>query len=139
MPGSLVRDSLAPQIFAGATLNAAGSTNSTATRVDKPGKVKVEIVTGTVASTGNSATLLVRVEAADDSGFTVNKVNICEFPVKSGTDAAQSNKTYRQNSQIWKTWVRTVVTLGGTAPVYTGSTCKIHIEHDRTVALTDTA
>lgn len=139
MPGTLVRDSLVPQLFAGATLNAAGSTNSTATQVDKPGGVTVEIATGTVTSTGNSATLLVRVEGADDSAFTVNKVSIDEFPVHSGTDAALSNVKFRQKSYIWKKWVRAVVTLGGTAPVFTGSTCKLHILHDRSTPITDTA
>lgn len=139
MPGSLVRDSLSPQLFAGATLNAAGATNGTAVQVDKPGDVMVEIVTGTVTSTANSATLLVRLEGADDSAFTVNKTNICEFPVKSGSDASQSAAKYRQNTMCWKQWVRSVVTVGGTAPVYTGSTCKVHIERDRINVLTDTA
>lgn len=137
MPGSLVRDSLSPQLFAGATLNAAGSTNGTAVQVDKPGDVMVEIVTGTV--TGTTPTLLVTIQGADDSGFTTNVVNICEFPVTSGTGAAQSSKTKRQNTYIGKQFVRAAVTLGGTSPVYTGSTCKIHIERDRVTPATDTA
>lgn len=139
MPGSLVRDSLSPQLFAGATLNAAGSTNGTAVQVDKPGDVMAEIVYPTVTSTGNTLTVLVRLEAADDSGFTINKVNVCEFPVTSGTDAAQSGKTKRQNTFVGKQFVRAVVTLGGTAPVITGATCKLHIERDRVTQLTDTA
>lgn len=139
MPGSLTRDSLAPQLFAGATLNAAGATNGTAVKVDKPGDVMVEIVYGTVASTGNTATALIRLEEADDAAFTVNKVQVAEFPVTSGTDAAQTGKTKRQSVSVFKTYLRASVTLGGTAPVYTGATCKVHIERDRVTALTDTA
>lgn len=139
MPGTLARDSLAPQLFIGATLNAAGSTNSTATQVDKPGDVLAEIAYGTITSTANSFTALVRIEAADDAAFSVNKVQVAEFPVTSGTDAAQSNTKKRQSIYIGKKYARSVVTLGGTAPVATGSTLKLHIERDRVTPLTDTA
>jgi hypothetical protein len=112
-----------PPLHTGVTLNAAGTTNGTPQRVDKPGAVEVEVATGTVTSTGNTATLLVRLQGSDDAAGSVNVVELGEFTVKSGTDAAQSNKTYRmQGVFVDKAFVRAIVTLGGTAPVYTGTT-----------------
>jgi hypothetical protein len=139
MAGPYARDTNAPELVAGVTLNAAGSTTGTAVRVDHPGAVEVEMVTPTVTSTTNSATLLVRIEAADDSGFATNKVTVAEFPVKSGTDASQSAKTFRVRSYIMKRYARIVVTIGGTAPVYTGLSVKVHQAQSRANIKTDTA
>jgi len=140
MPGTVVRDAQATELFAGATLNAAGSTNGTAKEVVWPQDVQFTIETGTVTSTGNTATLQVTIQGADDSGFTSNVVKIAAFPVNTGTDAAQSNQTYRLETYIGKRWIRAIVTLGGTAPVYTGSTCKVEQPHlGRTNATTKAA
>jgi hypothetical protein len=123
MPGLFARDINAPALHTGVTLNAAGTTNGTPQRVDKPGAVEVEVATGTVGSTGNTATLLVRLQGSDDAAGSVNVVELGEFTVKSGTDAAQSNKTYRmQGVFVDKAFVRAIVTLGGTAPTYAGTT-----------------
>jgi hypothetical protein len=123
MPGLFARDINAPALHTGVTLNAAGTTNGTPQRVDKPGAVEVEVATGAVTSTGNSATLLVRLQGSDDAAASVNVVELGEFTVKSGADAALSNKVYRmQGVFVDKAFVRAIVTLGGTAPNFTGTT-----------------
>lgn len=139
MPGTLVRDALAAQIFAGATLNAAGTTNGTAVQIDKPGEVEFELATGTVASTGNTATIQVEIFGADNSAMTTNPVSFGKFGYTSGTDLAQSNTKKYLRARVDKKFIRATVVLGGTAPVYTGSTLKPVPKDFLRVAQTTTA
>lgn len=139
MAGPFVRDTNAPSLTAGVTLNAAGTTTGTAVEVNKPGEVVVEVATGTVGSTGNTATMTVVLEASDDSTFATGKVKVGAFAAISGTDASQSNKRYRLKTEIRHRYVRPIVTLGGTAPVYTGTTIKVNTDHYRENLATDTA
>lgn len=132
MPGTFARDSLAPNLIAGATLNAAGTTASSITDLDAGGTdVQFELVTSTVASTGNTATLSVEVEASDSSTFASGVVSLGRFDTTSGTDAAQTNMTRKFTVFVPLRYIRLQVTLGGTAPVYTGTTVKPRTKHDR--------
>src|SRR5215207_7285594 len=137
MPGTLVRDALAANLATGATLNAAGTTNGTAVEIAKPGDVTVYINTSTV--TGTTPTLQVTIQGADDSGFTTNVVSIGAFPVTSGSAAAQSSIERKLSTYIGKRYVRAAVTLGGTSPVYTGTTITVRERNDRRNQTTDTA
>ena len=123
MPGTLVTDAIAVDIFAGVTLNAAGTTSGTVQQLDKPGQVQVEMITGTV--TGTSPTLDVEVKGADDSAFTTNVVSFGRFSQLSGTGSAQTGLTRRLFARVDKKYVRATVIVGGTTPVYTGTTCKL--------------
>ncbi len=135
MPGTLVRDALAPALHTGATLNAAGSTNGTAVEVSKPGDVRVFLVTSTV--TGTTPTLDVELQGADDTAFTVNKVSYGRFAQLSG--GSQSAVTRVLDMDVFKRYMRAVVTVGGTTPVYTGTTIYVREGEDRMTPLTDTA
>lgn len=135
MPGTLVRDALAPALHTGVTLNAAGSTNGTAAEVSKPGDVRVFLVTSTV--TGTSPTLDVQIQGADDSGFTTNVVSHGRFALLTG--GSQSNTTHVLDTRSDKRYMRAVATLGGTSPVYTGTTIYVREADDRRTPLTDTA
>lgn len=135
MPGSLVRDALAPQVLTGATLNAAGTTNGTVQEIDKPGDVRAVLTLGTV--TGTSPTLGVELKGADDAAFSVNVVSFGQFAASSG--GSQSNTTKVFDFRCDKQYIRATVVAGGTSPVYTGSTCYIRQENDRRTPATDTA
>jgi len=139
MPGTVVRDALAANLASGSTLNAAGTTNGTAVDLHWSHEVVFELVTSTVTSTSDSATLNVEIKGADDSGFTVNVVSFGRFAALSGTDAAQSNVTRQLRAFAQKRYVRATVIVGGTAPVYTGTTIKALLPNDRRVAATTTA
>lgn len=131
MPGTLVQDALAPQLLAGATLNAAGTTNGTAVQVDRPADISFVLDTSTVTSTGNTATLKVVLQGSDVVGFGSGVVTYGTIE-STGTDAvqtAQANRTI--NARLYKKFVRAVVTLGGTAPVYTGSVLHVRPPHER--------
>jgi hypothetical protein len=138
MPGTVVRDSLGPaggtrNIITGATLNAAGTTNSTVVEVGWPGEVQFYLTTATV--TGTSPTLRVLVQGADDSGFSVNAVDIASFDTVGDED----NVVKQLTTYVDKRYIRLSVTVGGTTPVYTGTTCEIVLPHDRRVRATSTA
>jgi hypothetical protein len=122
MPGTLVRDALASNLAVGVTLNAAGTTTGTAVDISKPAEVEFELATSTVTSTGNSATLNVEIKGADDVGMSVNVVSFGRFAALTGTDAAQSNVKKYLRARVDKRYVTATAILGGTAPVYTGTT-----------------
>lgn len=139
MPGTLVRDALVANLFTGATLGSAATSSGTAVQIDKPGEVEVEIATSTVASTGNSATLTAELFGADNVGMSTNKVSFGRWSILTGTDAAQSNIKRYLRARIDKKFVQVTITTGGTAPVYTGATCKVVPKDFLRVAATTTA
>jgi hypothetical protein len=128
MPGTLVRDALAPNILAGATLNAAGSTNGTIVEVVHPREVAFILETGTV--TGTTPTLTLTIQGSDSATFASGVVTYGTI-VLTGTTAAQSNTARQVQAYAALRYLRATVVLGGTTPVYTGSTLTPRMEHDR--------
>lgn len=128
MPGTLVQDSLAPNLLSGATLNSAGSTNGTAAFVNYPGEISFVLKTSTV--TGTSATLDVVIQASNDSTFASGVVTLGQFEL-SGSNASQTSVTKRIYSRCDHKYLRAAVTLGGTSPVYTSSTLYVRQPYDR--------
>jgi len=137
MPGTMMRDALAANLATGATLNAAGSTNGTAVAIGKPGLCRCFIATSTV--TGTTPTIQVTLQVADDLAFTVNVRKVAASPASSGTGAAQTSVNYVFNAPIWANFVRAIVTVGGTTPVYTGTTITLRALHDRETHTQDIA
>lgn len=133
MPGTFARDTLEPNLLSGATLNAAGTTNGTAHEILWARDVSFELVTGTV--TGTTPTMTVLIQGADDSGFTANVVDIAAFDAVGDEDAVTKQLT----TFVDKRFIRARVTLAGTSPVYTGSTCKPVPKHNQRVRATTTA
>lgn len=119
--GTNVSDANEVNLLTGATLNAAGTTNSTAVQVDRPGRVAFVLTTGTV--TGTTPTLALTIQGADTSAFTAG--TIVTLGTANSTGTAQSSKTISVDARAYKGWVRVVVVAGGTSPVYTGSTLYI--------------
>lgn len=128
MPGTLVQDANASNHLAGATLNAAGTTNSTAVQLDRPNDVAFVLTTSTV--TGTSPTLSVVIQGSDDSTFATGVVTYGTINL-TGTAANQSNISRQILAYVSQRFVRAAVTLGGTSPVYTGSTLVARQPHDR--------
>lgn len=142
MPGTFVQDSLAPDILAGATLNAAGTTDGTAVDLSAEGVDTLwKLDTATVSSNatpGNDATLTVHIYGAVDQAMT-DKTRVGSFVI-TGTDAAQSNQEFEFDSMLdtYERWIQAEVIVGGTDPDYTGTTLKPHTKHFRRTK-TDTA
>jgi hypothetical protein len=128
MPGTLVRDALAPNILTGATLNAAGSTNGTIVEVVSPRDIAFILETGTV--TGTTPTLTLTIQGSDSATFASGVVTYATI-VLTGTTGAQSNTVRQVQAYAALRYLRATVVLGGTSPVYTGSTLTPRQEHDR--------
>jgi hypothetical protein len=129
MPGTLAQDAIAPNLAAGATLNSAGTTNGDIWESTFPHNVRFELDTATV--TGTTPTLLVEIRGADNAAFNSGVVSFGAFPVTSGTAASQSDIVRYFDTYVDKRYVRAVVTVGGTNPVYTGTTVTPRQPHDR--------
>lgn len=131
MPGTQVNDALAPILTTGVTLNAAGTTTTSAgtnnVNIDvlRPQRLRIELKTSTVTSTTNSATLNVEIQASNDAAFGSGNVSLGRFAAMSGTDVSQSNVTKYLEVYTQKRYIRASVIIGGTAPVYTGTTIKV--------------
>jgi hypothetical protein len=125
--GTLVKDSLEPVLETGVTLNAAGTTTTTLgaqTDLLRPRRCRVRIATGTVSSTGNTATLTVAIQASNDATFATGVVTVARISL-TGTDAAQTSVVRYDEVYTQKRYVRASVTLGGTAPSYAGTTIRV--------------
>ena len=122
--GTNVRDDDAVNLLTGATLDAAGTTAATAVRLDRPGDCAFELITGTVA--GTNPTLTVIITASDSASFDDDVVTVATI---TSTGAGEDNKTYLANAYVNKSYVKAGVTAGGTNPDYTGSTLKCVPKH----------
>lgn len=112
-----VNDATAPNLFTGATLNAAGTTTSSAVEVDWPGMTLFELSTSAVS--GSSPTLDVTIQGCETEDFaTADVVTLGSF----GQVGDEDNVTYQFRTDVRCKYIRASVTAGGTTPVYTGST-----------------
>ena len=125
MSGTNVKDDLEVNLLTGATLTAAGTTNSTAVTVDRPGNVAFVLELGAV--TGTTPTLTLTVQGSDDAAFGAGTVVALATVASSGT--TDDNFVYAQSARVYKKYVRVVTVLGGTNPVYTGATLKMRPPH----------
>jgi hypothetical protein len=126
MPGTLVQDALAPNILAGATLNAAGTTNGTIVQLDRPGDIT--FVLQLAAVTGTTPTLDVVIQGSDVSNFGSGVITYGQIETSGGS---QANITRQISAYVAHQYVRAVVTLAGTSPVYTGASLTPRQLHDR--------
>jgi hypothetical protein len=132
MPGTLVRDALAPNLLAGATLDAAGSTNSTVVQLDKPEDVTFVLETATVS--GTNPTITLTVQGSDVAGFGSGVVTFGTLAITTGNAAAQSDVIKQITTYVNKRYVRVTVALGGTNPDYSDATLTPRQKHDRRTA-----
>lgn len=132
MPGTVVRDALAPNLFSGSTLNSAGTTNGTAHEIGWSGLTQFYLQSAT--ATGTSPTLDVELQGADDSGFTTNVVSLGRFAQVTTATAVRQLAVH-----VDKRYVRARVVVGGTTPSFASSTLTPVPRHDRRVRKTTTA
>lgn len=128
MPGTLVRDANAPNLTAGATLNAAGTTDGTVVELPWSGKIAWKLTTGTV--TGTSPTLHVEIQGSDSLTFASGVVSYGRFaPIGDEDNVTRYLSAYHD-----KRYARARVIVGGTTPVYTGTTINPVLPHDKRTA-----
>lgn len=126
MPGTLLRDSLVP-VLLNATATATG--NDTGVLVSKPGLVTVVAqVTGAV--TGTTPTLDLEIQGSNSSTFASGVVSYGKFPTMTATDASSAT-THVLTAQVYKLYMRTVRTAGGTTPSFGTVQVKVRAPHDR--------
>lgn len=125
MAGTVVRDATGPDLATGLTLTGAGSDTGDAVDMQYPCHFTVALTTGTV--TGTTPTLDVTIQAADDSAFTDDVVDLAAFPQIGDEDDTEKFLKLFTN----KRYVRASITKGGTSPVYTGTTLKVVPFFDR--------
>lgn len=126
MSGILVQDALTPVLTAAADTLTVGASPVTGAAVEvlAPRKVRIVLKTPTVASTGNTATASVEIQASDTTNFAVFE-SMGRFALLTGTDAAQSSLTRYLEAFTQRRYMRAVWTITGTASVYTGATVKV--------------
>lgn len=124
MPGTLVRDANETDLLSGATLNSAGTTQSTIVDLQYPQTFGVYIDTGTV--TGTSPTLDVEIEASDSSTFASGVTTIGQIPtVGDDDDATAGGQIFYSN----KRYIRAQVVVGGTSPDFSGTVMQLVEPH----------
>ena len=133
MPGTHVADALAPNLLSGSTLNAAGTTDGNVWEALWPGKIRFELTTGTV--TGTSPTMDIELKGCEDSAFSGTVVSYGRFAQRDTTD----NATRWLEADIQSKYLKATVVVGGTTPVFTGSTLYPRAERYHYVPRTDSA
>lgn len=131
--GTYVADALAPNLLTGATLNAATATDGVVWEALWPGHIRLELTTGTV--TGTNPTLDIEVKGCEDSAFSGTAVSYGKFAQHDTTD----NVTAWLDLDIQSKYVKVTVTVGGTNPVFTGSTLYPRAEKYHKVPRVDSA
>lgn len=129
MPGTVVRDTLAPDLLSGKTLTTAGGAfNGTAWEALWPGEVQFTLYVPT--ATGTTPTITVTIEGCETSDFsTDNVVAYGTFSVVDPADASNFGLTTYVDSK----YVRASGIVTGTSGVMTGSTLTPVLPHDRRV------
>lgn len=129
MPGTVVRDTLAPDLLSGKTLTTAGGAfNGTAWEALWPGEVQFTLYVPT--ATGTTPTMTVTIEGCETSDFSTDDVVAYgTFSVVDPADASNFGLTTYVDSK----YVRASGIVTGTSGVMTGSTLTPVLPHDRRV------
>lgn len=129
MPGTVVRDADAPDLASGgdtSDLNAAGTTNGVIWDAQYPGLLSFALDTPATI-TGTTPTMDVTIEASSSSTFASDVVTVCKFD----TIGDEQSLTFLATGYVNKRYVRAEFVLGGTSPVFTGTTVTPVPVHDR--------
>ena len=122
MPGPYVTDLNAPNLLAGSTLTAAGSTNGTIAELDWVHGTTFVLTTAT--ATGTSPTLDITIQGSESSTFATGVVTLGRFSQATAAGAVLELTTFVDSK-----FVRAVVVPGGTTPSFAGSTLVPQLEH----------
>ena len=128
MPGTIVRDASAPNLFTGIDLTDEGAVqNGTAWDAQWPGDVQFALEIATV--TGSTPTLVVDIQGCETSDFsTADVVTYGTISVGDEADGSHFAITAYVNTR----YVRATADVSGTTVVYT-ATLKPVLPHDREV------
>lgn len=106
MPGTQVRDTLAPVLQASSSQTATNTT--TGVLVNRPGDVEIKMTTGTVS--GTSPTIDVEVQASDASAFGSGVVSLGKF-----AQVSTATQTRYLRAYCSKAYMRLIITVGGSS------------------------
>lgn len=105
MAGTFAQDKLAIVLLDETAL--AADKTGTAVESGKPAEVRIELVTGDVASTA-SDTLDVEIQGADNKAFDEGVVSYGKFSTVAGTD---DNVTRYLQARVYKPYIRAVASV----------------------------
>lgn len=105
MAGTFAQDKLAIVLLDDDALDA--DVTGDAVESGKPAEVRIELVTGDVASTA-SDTLDVEIQGADNEAFDEGVVSYGKFSTVTGTD---DDVTRYLQARVYKPWIRAVATV----------------------------
>lgn len=128
MPGTVVRDALAPDLLADVDLADEGAAqNGTAYEIGWAGEVQFVLEIATV--TGTTPTMVIDIQGCETSDFTTDDVvTIGTISVADEADAS----SFATVAYVTSKYVRAVADVSGTTVVYT-ATLKAVPAHDRQV------
>lgn len=128
MPGSVVRDALAPDLLADADLADEGAAqNGTAYEIGWAGDVQFVLEIATV--TGTTPTMTIDIQGCETSDFSTDPVvTIGTIVVADEADGS----VFATVAYVTSRYVRAVVDVGGTTVVYTATLTPVP-KHDRQV------
>lgn len=124
MPGTVVRDANETDLLNGLALNSTGTKTGTALEVLWPGRVQFVVETGTI--TGTTPTMDVTLQGCETSDFTTDPVVELGTVNLVGTD---DDSKFAVETHVDARYVRAVAVIGGTSPVFTGTTVKVVPNH----------
>lgn len=103
MPGTLVTDALAPELYDGTAITSNTTTNGDWTEVKHPAEVAIEVATGT--QTGTDLTVDIEIQGADDDSGT-NSVSYGRFATLDDDD---DDVRRILNARVYKPYMRAVI------------------------------
>ena len=129
MPGTVVRDSLAVDLFDGETLTTAGgAATGTAWEALWPGEVQFTMYVP--AATGTTPTMTAHIEGCETSDFSTD--DVVSYGTIVAVDPADAS-SYGLTTYVDSKYVRVSFAVTGTSGVFTGTTLTPVLPHDRRV------
>lgn len=128
MPGTVVRDALAPNLLAANTLTTAGGTTTgTAWEALWPGLVQFTVAVASV--TGTTPTCRINIQGSESPTFAAGTV-VSYGSIQLAAEAA--NSSFGLTTHVDSRYVRLQTIVAGTTAVYTATATPV-LPHDRRV------
>lgn len=128
MPGTVVRDSIAPNLLSGVTTTTAAGANQAGTAWEASWPGEVQFVLVPVAKSGTTPQISVDIQGCETSDFSTADV------VTLGTIVAADptvTASFGFSTYVDCKYVRAVSTVTGTSGAFTGPTLTPVLPHDR--------
>lgn len=130
MPGTVVRDALAPDLLSGVTLTTAAGANQagTAWEASWPGDIQFSLVV--TAKSGTTPQISVDIQASESSTFGAGTITTLGTIVAADPAITGNNAVFALESYVNSRYVRAVSTVTGTSGTITATLVPVP-PHDR--------